>query len=257
MPKTISIERLREVLVYTESTGEFQWKKTLSRRAISGKTAGFVCEKSGTRLIAIDGKTYTAPKLAWALVHGVWPQRLVLSRDGSRTNTAIENLFIAPEKSEVLTAEILREAFEYDGLTGIFVRKQTRGTAMAGSQAGCLMNTGYLGIRIGSKLWLAHQLAWLYVHGKWPEHQIDHINGVRIDNRIANLRDATCSINSQNTRHGRGTTGLLGAHIRDDHFRSSIKVDGRLMSLGTFQTASEAHAAYLSAKRQLHVGCTI
>lgn len=257
MPNSICINRLREVLVYCESTGELHWKKTLSKRAVAGKTAGFVCKKIGTRLIDIDGKTYTAPKLAWALVHGVWPQHLVISRDGDRKNTAIENLFISPEKCGVLTAEMLREAFEYNSLTGIFVRKQTRGTAMAGSQAGCLMKTGYLGIRIGSKLWLAHRLAWLYVNGKWPGHQIDHINGVRADNRIANLRDATPSLNSQNTRHGRGTTGLLGAHIRDDHFRSSISAGNRRVNLGTFATAEQAHNAYIQAKRQLHAGCTI
>lgn len=257
MPNSISIDRLREVLFYCEATGEFRWKKTLSKRVVAGKTAGFVCKKTSTRLIDIDGKTYTAPRLAWAFCFGELPDRQVISRDGNRSNTAKTNLMLTTDASEALTAEMLREKFDYFPASGKFTRKQTRGRGKIGSEVGCKMNNGYSVIRVGGKLLLAHRLAWLYVHGEWPQFQVDHINGKRDDNRIENLRDATAQINSQNTRHGRGATGLLGAHIRDDHFRSSITVDGRLMNLGTFSTASEAHAAYLSAKRQLHAGCTI
>lgn len=257
MPNSISIERLREVLIYSESTGEFQWKETLSRRVVAGKVAGFVCKKTGTRLIDIDGKTYTAPRLAWYFCYGKLPGRQVLMRDGNRSNTAKANLILTPDGSEILTAELLREEYDYSPVSGKFTRKQTRGPGKIGSEVGCKMNNGYLAIRACGKLFLAHRLAWLYVYSQWPQFQVDHINGKRDDNRIENLRDATAQINSQNTRHGRGKTGLLGAHIRDDHFRSSIRVDGRLMNLGTFLAAPEAHETYISAKRQLHAGCTI
>jgi len=257
MPNEVCKERIKEVIAYNEKTGVFQWKVTLSCRAVAGSTAGYVYKKTGTRLIDIDGKTHTGPQLAWFFCYGHFPQKHVLVRDGNRGNTAKANLMLAPDKSSNLTAVLLREEFDYSQSSGKFTRKQTRSAQKIGSEAGCKMNNGYLCIRVSGKLYLAHRLAWLYVYGSWPECQVDHINGKRDDNRIQNLRGATQKFNSQNIRASRGASGLLGAHIRDDHFRSSIAVDGKTLNLGTFRTAPEAHAAYLAAKRQLHAGCTI
>jgi hypothetical protein len=88
---------------------------------------------------------------------------------------------------------------------------------------------------------------------------VDHINGRRDDNRWCNLRDASRLVNQQNMRRAvaGSASGLLGAHKKRGKWSSQIKVRGVLVKLGIFETADQAHAAYLAAKRQLHEGCTL
>ena len=117
-----------------------------------------------------------------------------------------------------LTAERLRALLDYDPVTGVFTWKATRtGQAVAGRIAGGALHTGYHRIQIDGRAFLAHRLAWLYVHEVWPQGQIDHINGVKADNRIANLREATASQNGQNRRGSQinNGSGLLGVYPHD------------------------------------------
>jgi hypothetical protein len=129
----------------------------------------------------------------------------------------------------------------------------------AGSLAGSMNSKGYAVIRTLGALHLAHRLAWLFVHGAWPSGHIDHINGVRSDNRLENLRDVSRSVNLQNQRHARSDNkaGLLGVKRARKGFEARISADGQYLHLGTFDTPAAAHAAYLAAKRQLHKGCTL
>jgi hypothetical protein len=166
-----------------------------------------------------------------------------------------------------LTAERLRETLHYDPETGAFTHRhsRTRGRrpVVAGDVAGCLLNTGYRSIRVDGKAYLAHRLAWLYVYGEWPNLQIDHINGNRSDNKLKNLRQVSNAINSQNirvAREGKKYASPLGACYQPRYKRkwlAKIRVDGSLVIVGRYETAEEAHAAYVKAKRQLHEGCTI
>jgi hypothetical protein len=98
-------------------------------------------------------------------------------------------------------------------------------------------------------------------HGEWPAQQIDHINMNRTDNRIANLRSVSPRVNSENRRtaQSQNLVGLRGVSWRDHckKWRSRITVHGVEHRLGQFDTAEDAHAAYLEAKRRLHEGCTI
>lgn len=159
-----------------------------------------------------------------------------------------------------LTAERLRELLNYDPETGEFERRMSvSNRAQAGAKAGCRDRGGYLLVRLDKRLFKAHRLAWLYVHGEWPKGDIDHINGVTSDNRISNLRDVTRRVNLQNKRVGAGRSGLIGAHWFEHGqcWQSSIRADGKNIALGLFNTAEEAHAAYVAAKRKLHEGCTL
>lgn len=163
-----------------------------------------------------------------------------------------------------LTADRVRTLLHYDPDTGVFTNRVHRGsTARAGHPAGCRsIRDGYLRIRVDGVLYLSHRLAWLYAHGAWPRGEVDHRNGVRADNRLENLRDASSSMNSQNQRTARRdnkTTGLLGASymVARQRYRASIFVEGKHVHLGLFATALEAHSAYLAAKRAHHPGCTI
>jgi len=98
-------------------------------------------------------------------------------------------------------------------------------------------------------------LAWLFVHGFDPPQQIDHINGIRDDNRIANLRLATVAENSQNVgKQSNNKSGFKGVHwhARGKKFRAQIMANGKSKSLGLFHTAAEAAAAYDIAAAELH-----
>ena len=114
-------------------------------------------------------------------------------------------------KSE-LTAEDVRRELNYDPETGEFTRKTSFFKTRIGERAGSISkSTGYVVIAVCGAQYLAHRLAWLYVYGCWPSLHIDHINGEKTDNRIANLREATNGENMQNQRRARSNskTGLL------------------------------------------------
>jgi len=156
-----------------------------------------------------------------------------------------------------LSAARLRELLCYDPETGVFVWCVSNGKrAIAGRPAGGISRNGYLRISLENARHYAHRLAWLYVHGVWPQGQIDHINGVKTDNRIANLREATASQNGQNRSTARADSGsgMIGVRLNpmSGRWGAEIVKGGQKHSLGYFDTPDAAHAAYLAAKRELH-----
>jgi hypothetical protein len=98
-------------------------------------------------------------------------------------------------------------------------------------------------------------------YGSWPANTIDHINGIKTDNRIENLRDVTAAVNKQNMRAARSDSrsGLIGAIWQEDRksWKAEIAVGGKKKMLGRFKTAEAAHEAYVLAKRTVHEGCTL
>lgn len=163
-------------------------------------------------------------------------------------------------KTDFLTAARLRELLHYDPETGVFTwlvsnTKRVR----VGGIAGCTSDHGYIRIAIDGVQHRAHRLAWLYMTGEWPAHQIDHINGTRDDNRIKNLRQATDAQNRQNLRKPRSDNrcGMLGVCANRDRWRAVIQVGGKFKHIGTFDTPELAGAAYLAQKSILHPYQTI
>ncbi|GAB1578669.1 HNH endonuclease [Bordetella petrii] len=161
-----------------------------------------------------------------------------------------------------LTAERLRELLAYDRETGIFTNLICRGpNSPKGAVSGYRTDEGYWSIGIGGKYYKAHRLAWLYMTGEWPKGQIDHRDWNKSNNRWRNLREASHSGNMQNLsgpqRNNR--SGHLGAsyHARSGRFQAQIGVNGRPKYLGLFDTAEEAEAAYLKAKRAFHPNSTL
>lgn len=157
-----------------------------------------------------------------------------------------------------LTPEEIRAMFGYDPETGRLSWRIRRSPCMQiGATAGSPKPDGYLVVKIAGKYWSAHRLVWVHVHGEWPERHLDHINGDRADNRMANLREVTPAENAQN-RHGASTrskTGLLGvgqATRTPGKWTAKIKAGDTIKHLGSFDSPELAHAAYVEAKRALH-----
>lgn len=159
-----------------------------------------------------------------------------------------------------LTCDRLREVLAYDANTGVFTWLVTRGGGFAGDIAGGRVDSsGHLQISVDGRRYGAHRLAWLYVFGCWPLQEIDHKDGIKTNNAIGNLRDVSRRVNQQNLRKANrfSSTGLLGVTPLGDRFMAQICAKGASRYLGVFDTAEEAHTAYVNAKRVLHVGCTI
>lgn len=159
------------------------------------------------------------------------------------------------KKEAALTSERLKELLDYDPETGVFTRKPGKGVQGGGGTAGCPHCNGYWMISVEGKAYLAHRLAWLYTSGHWPKDQLDHINGVRDDNRLVNLRESSSAGNGQN--HGlskASTTGVTGVHWDKSRGKwlAHITVGWRTKHLGRFNTLEEAASARVEAKKRLH-----
>jgi hypothetical protein len=163
--------------------------------------------------------------------------------------------------SPTFTADELRRLLCYDPGTGLFKRLVSLGKSRRDGLVGTSSPSGHWRINVRGRKYLAHRLAWYYVHGEWPAGDVDHINGQPADNRIANLRVVSAAENCQNQRgpNARSTTRLMGVSYDRERrkWRAGIWADGRTKYLGLHPTAEAAHAAYLAAKRSLHPGCTI
>jgi len=158
-----------------------------------------------------------------------------------------------------LSAERARELLAYDHETGLLTWRVNKGRARAGSRAGTPDKDGYLTVKVQGVTLKVHRIAFLLVEGEWPRGEVDHLNGVKSDNRYCNLRLASRSENMQNERRARfnSKTGVLGVTLCHGKPQASLYANGTKRYLGQFRTVSEAHQAYLTAKRQLHSGCTI
>lgn len=150
----------------------------------------------------------------------------------------------------MLTAKQLCEFLTYDPGTGIFRWRVARNNRIkAESVAGSLhRGTGYHEIHINGRTYLAHRLAWLYMTGDWPPHDIDHRNLVKDDNRWSNLREATQSLNNANRRvMGNSKTGVKGVTKIRSRYRAQITINGERIYLGYYKTVAEAAAIYAEA----------
>ena len=154
-----------------------------------------------------------------------------------------------------MTQQQLKELLFYDKETGNFYwRKTCNQRIKPWDIAGCVNGEGYVQISFLGKKLQVHRLAYLYMNGYMPK-QVDHINGIRSDNRFANLREADNSKNSMNKGlQANNTTGFKGVsfHRNSNRFHAKICAGGVRRSLGYFETAEQAHPAYSAAAGELH-----
>lgn len=162
-------------------------------------------------------------------------------------------------KTQSLSADTLRTRLHYDPETGDFRwksnphGKRNWNSRFSGKIAGCTKTLGYRVIRIDDVLYGAHRLAFLYMTGRWPYEEVDHIDCDPSNNRWSNLREATRYDNNHNLRtHCDNISGRKGVLQNHKGWAAKIRAFGRTYHLGTFQTPEDAHAAYQEASLRLH-----
>ena len=149
------------------------------------------------------------------------------------------------------TQETIRSILDYDPHTGDFTWRERTDVSpawnatFAGKRAGRKTDNGYWKITVNHRTYYAHRLAWLYMTGKWPAQDIDHINRNRLDNRFLNLREATRSQNLGNQTNRRA--GLKGAYPVASTGKWNAKLGN--IYLGTYPTEQQAHDAHMEAAR--------
>lgn len=160
------------------------------------------------------------------------------------------------------TVDRLRQVLSYEPSNGRLIWLVRRGVKVkAGDEAGT-NHDGYVRIKVDGRLILAHRIAWAMHFGLWPHDEIDHIDGNKSNNSIRNLRCVDRMVNMQNQRAAPSSNrscGLIGATWLKDRscWSAQITVAGQKRHLGVFDTAEKAHAAYVTAKRLMHEGCTL
>jgi hypothetical protein len=159
---------------------------------------------------------------------------------------------INKDKEVALTQEVLKERLHYDKNTGVFtwLNVKVNANKVRGKVAGGLLTTGYVQIelKINDKRYVyrAHRLAWLYVYGEFPKGNLDHINHVKNDNRITNLRIATQAENLRNlSMSSRNTSGYTGVHFHKvtGKYCASVRVNYKHIHLGYFENVEDAAKA--------------
>lgn len=146
-----------------------------------------------------------------------------------------------------LTQEKLHQLLDYDPETGVMLCRKT------GKRAGTQHRLGYRNVVISGRTYAEHRLAWVLATGAWPVYDIDHINRVRNDNRLCNLREATRTENCQNQpvrkSNRSGVTGVY-FHKISGKWAASINIAKKQVHLGVFDTVDAAVDVRRAAEAQ-------
>jgi hypothetical protein len=154
----------------------------------------------------------------------------------------------------MLTQELLHALFEYQPDGRLLRKVTTNPRAVVGEYSGSINKAGYLRTRVAGTLYTNHRLIWFMHHGTWPK-VVDHINRIKTDNRIENLRACSQSQNMHNsTTRSNNTTGVKGVSWRPtkNKFRARITVDRKEICVGHFATLEEARIAVETARTMYH-----
>lgn len=153
--------------------------------------------------------------------------------------------------------EAIKQWLRYDPDTGLlWWVKSPGGKASMSKPAGTTRPDGRRQVRVLGRTWKSHRVCWAIYHGRWPVGDLDHENCDPSDNRISNLREATKRENNRNQRKRYGCSSVYKGVSWDKQWRkwrSSIRVNGRLIRLGAFDDEHQAHLAYCAAADQ-HFG---
>lgn len=247
------IDIAKQGLVFVKDSG--RWGKYKA-----GTRAGGL-NKSGHRMIQVEGKYFPESNVVWALHYGAWPTGFVSNLNDDLQDNRPENLYISSPNAKVksetdIPIERLRFLFSYNAMTGDLIRNVDKPpNGKAGDIVGTLTDGGYLKVAVDGRTIRIHRIAWAMQHGYWPIGRLDHKNRIRSANWIENLRPATSSENMQNTSlRSDNISGYKGVHFyqRAQKYRAVIQVDKKLISLGSFDRIEDAIKARKEAETLYH-----
>lgn len=211
MVDQLTQEQLKKIVHYDWETGHFaRLPKRFSKSASP-------IPLRGTKLV-IKGKIYGLRRLAWLYSYGEMPRDDVGPKNGDVRDFRLSNIIPRPKsvgrrppKQIVpITQDLVRSMFTYHESTGLITRNNKTNKRNPGDPAGYVARNGYRKLTINGSHYLEHRIIWLYVHGRMPADQIDHIDGDRQNNKVGNLREATRAQNMQNLKVRSGRGGLTG-----------------------------------------------
>jgi hypothetical protein len=152
--------------------------------------------------------------------------------------------------------DFIRENMNYNPETGVLSWAKPKQGRKVGSPLGNLDKDGYLILsrvvfdgkkRVGFPRYCVHRIIWIFVHGKPPKDQIDHINGDKSDNRLCNLREANTAENMRNVgKQAHNTSGLKGVsfHKHTNKWRANITLGRKQIHIGVFDCPAAAFFSY-------------
>lgn len=149
----------------------------------------------------------------------------------------------------------VKDLLEYRPETGVFTWRMRKHGVTVGRIAGNIGRYGYWYMVLDGKRYAAHRLVWLYVYGEWPAECIDHINRVRTDNRLVNIRAVTRAQNRQNLGlDSKNKSGFRGVSYdaKNKKWRASISIQGKAKNLGRYENKNLAVMAYKAAAAKYH-----
>lgn len=153
----------------------------------------------------------------------------------------------------MITQAELKRVLHYNPETGIFIWNiSSTNRVRAGCTAGCV-SFGYILIAVEGERYQAHRLAWLYTYGEWPKDEVDHINHVKTDNRIVNLREVNHKDNLKNQAlYKNNKSDVCGVYRNKqrDKWQAGIRVNGKHIHLGLFTDKRSAATARKEAENK-------
>lgn len=255
MRKKISREELLSIAELRD--GSLYWTQPTKGRRIQGARAGYINKVSGAITIEINGKLYHLNHLVWLIEKGGYPKYKLEHINDNKLNARIENLREIKPRSTVVTAELIRELFDYvDGHLVWKKRLSARSQTEIGSIAGYIGNikdSEYRYIKIGGTRYKAADLIWAYHKGEMPKLIIDHENHIKSDDNIGNLREATSRQNAQNqSLRVTNKSGVTGVNEINGRWKARISgSDGERIYLGTYACYDKAVIARKAAEKAL------
>lgn len=158
-----------------------------------------------------------------------------------------------------LTQKRLMEVLRYDPATGVFKWMESGSGRRADLVAGYESPDGYTQIMVDGKNYFAHRLVWFLYHGYFPEHDLDHIDRDKSNNRLDNLREASRQCNVRNTgNRSTNTSGVKGVYWdkRDNKWYAQICISGKNKHLGLYENFDDAVMARYNKEKEVNwSGC--
>lgn len=158
------------------------------------------------------------------------------------------------KKHLLMSVGDIRDLIDYNAETGVLTAKVNFSGRQAGSVIGSQTWQGYYAFSLFGKKCFAHRLAWLLHYGEWPSQPIDHINGIKTDNSIRNLRLCSLSQNQFNKpTQKNNTTGVKGVYWnkRDKRYVASVQFNGKKYSAGHHKDIESAKEEVMKLREKL------